>query len=89
VVSVLVEALLLALLGAGLGAWLAYVLFEGDSVSTMSGFSPSKITYALVVTPDLVLLGIGAAGLIGILGGLFPALRAARLPVATAIRATT
>jgi len=87
VVSVLVEALLLALLGAAIGASLAWFFFHGSSVSTMSGTSPSQMTYALVVTPGLIALGIGCACLIGVVGGLFPAIRAARLPVATAMRA--
>jgi putative ABC transport system permease protein len=87
VVSVFVEALLLALVGAAIGALLAWSFFHGNSVSTMSGTSPSQMTYALVVTPRLIALGIGAACLIGVLGGLFPSIRAARLPVATAMRA--
>lgn len=86
VVSVFVEALLLALVGAAIGALLAWTFFNGSSVSTMSGNSPSQMTYALVVTWELIALGIGAACLIGVVGGLFPAIRAARLPVATAMR---
>jgi putative ABC transport system permease protein len=87
VVSVFVEALLLALLGAAIGAWLAWFLFHGSAVSTMTGTSPSQMTYSLVVTPELIGLGIGCACVIGVLGGLFPAVRAARLPVAMAMRA--
>jgi putative ABC transport system permease protein len=87
VVSVFVEALLLALLGAAVGATLAWVFFNGSSISTLSGTSPSQMTYALVVTPGLIVLGVASACLIGVIGGLFPAIRAARLPVATAIRA--
>lgn len=87
VVSVFVEALLLSLVGAAIGAVLAWTFFHGSSVSTTSGTSPSQMTYALVVTPGLIALGIGAACLIGVVGGLFPAIRAARLPVATAMRA--
>lgn len=87
VLSVFVEALLLALLGAAIGAGLAWAFFHGTSVSTMTGTSPSQMTYALVITPGLIALGIGCACLIGVVGGLFPAIRAARLPVATAMRA--
>jgi putative ABC transport system permease protein len=86
VVSVFVEALLLALVGAAIGASLAWFFFNGSSVSTLSGTSPSQLTYALVVSPDLIAIGIGCACAIGVLGGLFPAIRAAKLPVAAAMR---
>jgi putative ABC transport system permease protein len=86
VVSVFVEALLLALVGAVIGASLAWFFFNGSSISTLSGTSPSQLTYALVVSPELIAIGIGCACAIGALGGLFPAIRAARLPVAAAMR---
>jgi putative ABC transport system permease protein len=86
VVSVFVEALLLAVLGGALGASIAWLLFNGHSVDTRLGFS-GQLIFDLAVTPALVLLGIVWAFLIGLIGGLFPAIRAARLPVATALRA--
>jgi putative ABC transport system permease protein len=46
----------------------------------------SQISFSFAVTPALITLGLGAALLMGLLGGLFPAVRAARLPVATALR---
>jgi putative ABC transport system permease protein len=86
VVSVFVEALLLALVGAVIGASLAWFFFNGSSISTLSGTSPSQLTYALVVSPELIAIGVGCACAIGALGGLFPAIRAAKLPVAAAMR---
>jgi putative ABC transport system permease protein len=84
-VSVLVEALVLVAVGAMIGAFLAWFFFNGSSVSTLSGASPSPVTYSLHVTPALITLGIGCAALIGLVGGLIPAIRAATLPVATVI----
>jgi putative ABC transport system permease protein len=86
VVSVFVEALLLALTGAALGAGIAWFFFNGNSVSTVTGNSPSQLTFSLAVTPGLVAVGAGSAIVIGLIGGLFPALRAARRPVAMALR---
>jgi len=87
VVSVFVEALLLALAGALLGAGIAWFFFNGNAVSTTTGSSPSQLTFSLNVTPSLIALGVSCAIVIGFLGGLFPALRAARRPVALALRA--
>jgi putative ABC transport system permease protein len=91
VVSVFVEALLLSLLGGIIGAALAWLLFNGHSVSTSASGGNNAIggqlIFDLAVTPTLVAIGIGGAGLIGFIGGLLPAIRAARLPVATALRA--
>lgn len=87
VVSVFVEALLLAMAGALLGAGIAWFFFNGNAVSTTTGSSPSQMTFSLDVTPSLVALGMSCALVIGFLGGLFPALRAARRPVALALRA--
>jgi putative ABC transport system permease protein len=81
-VSVLAESLLLALSGAMIGALLAWVAFNGD-LHAIGG-----LVFKLAVTPSLVALGIGFAFTLGFLGGLFPAIRAARLPVADALRAT-
>jgi putative ABC transport system permease protein len=86
VVSVFVEALMLALVGAAIGAASAWFFFNGSSVSTLSGTSPSQLTYALHVSPGLIAIGIACACLIGLIGGLFPAIRAARLTVAAAMR---
>jgi putative ABC transport system permease protein len=86
VVSVLAESLLLALAGGVLGAGLAYLAFDGFQTATMNWASFSQVAFAFAVTPKLLVLGIAAALVMGLLGGLFPAVRAARMPVATALR---
>lgn len=85
VASVMAEALILAGAGGTLGAVLAYVLFNGYSVSTL-GSNFTQIAFDFAVTPGLVLLGLVSALVIGFLGGLMPALRAARMPVTSALR---
>jgi putative ABC transport system permease protein len=87
VISVFVEALLLALIGGLIGALIAWVLFNGYSVDSAGGGFGGQLIFELAVTPGLVGLGIIWACVIGAVGGLFPAIRAARLPVATALRA--
>jgi putative ABC transport system permease protein len=84
--SVLIEALLLALIGGIIGASLAWLFFNGHSVSTLGG-AFAQVVFELTVTPTLIATGVVWACVIGLLGGLFPALRAARLPVAEALRA--
>ncbi len=84
--SVMLEALFLSLLGGLIGAAVAWLLFNGHSVSTLGG-AFAQVVFKLTVTPALIVTGILWACIIGILGGLFPALRAARLPVAEALRA--
>jgi putative ABC transport system permease protein len=87
VISVFVEALLLALIGGSIGALIAWLMFNGHSVDTLGGNFGGQLIFDLAVTPALVALGIIWACAIGVIGGLFPAIRAARLPVATALRA--
>lgn len=84
-VSVMVESLVLALAGGVLGALIAYVLFNGFSVSTL-GQNFTQVVFAFKVTPGLVVTGLVIALAIGMVGGLLPAIRAARLPVTTALR---
>jgi putative ABC transport system permease protein len=88
VVSVLVESLTLAIVGALVGAAIAWFFFNGNTVSTISGGAGlSQVAFHLQIGFGLVAVGIAWACAVGILGGLFPALRAARLPVAAALRA--
>ncbi len=87
VVSVFVEALLLAFIGGAIGALAAWVMFNGHSVDTLGGGFGGQLIFDLAVTPSLIAIGIVWACTIGVVGGLFPAIRAARLPVATALRA--
>ncbi len=86
VISVMVEALVLALIGGAIGAGLAYVAFDGFRAATMNWQSFSQVAFAFDVTPGLLGRGIFYAAMIGLLGGLFPAIRAARMPVAAALR---
>jgi len=86
VLSVMIEALLLALVGGGMGGGLAYLAFDGFHTATMNWQSFSQVTFAFDVTPQLLARGITWAAFIGLAGGLFPAVRAARLPIAAALR---
>jgi len=86
IVSVLSEALVLALLGAVLGAGVAWIFFGGNRIA-MEGGNGTAV-FELKITPLLIAIGVGAACAVGALGGLFPALRAARGPVATALRSS-
>lgn len=86
VISVMIESLLLALAGGVIGALLAYVLFNNMAVSTLSA-NFTQIVFQFSVTPALVRNGVFIALVIGMIGGFLPALRAARLPVTTALRA--
>ena len=85
VVSVVLEALLLALLGGVIGAAVAYFGFNGWTVSTLSG-AFSQVAFDFTVTPELLIYGIAWAVGLGLIGGLFPAVRAAHLPITTALR---
>jgi putative ABC transport system permease protein len=84
-VGVMIEALLLSLLGGLIGATLAWLFFNGHTVSTL-GAAFAQVVFQLTVTRTLIITGIVWACVIGLLGGFFPALRAARLPVAEALR---
>ncbi|HUN75589.1 MAG TPA: ABC transporter permease [Steroidobacteraceae bacterium] len=87
VISVMTEALLLSIAGGLMGALCAWIFFDGHVSSMMGGGVQAPITFAMAVTPELVLLGILWACVIGFVGGLFPAIRAAHLPVAQALNA--
>lgn len=85
-VSTIIESTLLALIGGLLGGALAYAVFNGFRVSTFNGNSFSQVVFDFAVTGDLLVQGIVTALIIGLIGGLLPAVRAARLPVAQALR---
>jgi putative ABC transport system permease protein len=85
VVSVLLETKLLAVAGGLLGALVAWLIFNNYTVSTL-GQNFSQVVFAFKVSPALVWSGLKWALAIGFIGGLFPAMRAARLPVTTALR---
>jgi len=84
--STVIESVLLALVGGLLGGLLAYLAFNGFTASTLNGQSFSQVVFDFAVTPELLVQGMKAALIIGIVGGFFPAIRAARLPVAQALR---
>lgn len=86
VVALMIESVLVALVGGGLGAFIAYSAFHNFQAATMNWQSFSQVTFAFAVTPDLLARGIGLAAAIGMVGGVLPALRAARLPIASALR---
>ena len=86
VVSVITEALLLAFLGGALGAAAAYLAFDGFETSTLNYASFSQVSFAFAVTPALIAGGIGYALLLGFVGGIFPAIHAARRPIIEGLR---
>jgi len=85
-ISTVIESTLLALVGGLIGGGVAFLVFNGFRVSTLNGASFSQVVFDFAVTPDLLLQGLIAALIIGFVGGFFPAIRAARLPVAQALR---
>jgi putative ABC transport system permease protein len=87
VVSVMIEALVLALIGGAVGGALAYVYCDGATLSTLNFSTFSQVAFAFRVTPALLAQGLVWALVIGVAGGLLPAIRAARLPVTLALRA--
>jgi putative ABC transport system permease protein len=86
IVAIMIESLVLAMIGGLVGAVAAYMVFNGFQTTTMNWQSFSQVTFAFQVTPELILRGITWACFIGLVGGLFPAIRAARLPIAAALR---
>ncbi|MCE4554871.1 ABC transporter permease [Roseateles cellulosilyticus] len=86
VIAVMLETTLLALVGGVIGGGLAYLVFNGFEASTMAAGSVGKLSFNLAVSPQLLWEGIKWALAIGFVGGLFPAVRAASLPVTTALR---
>jgi putative ABC transport system permease protein len=85
-VSVLAESLVLGLIGGVLGGVAAYLFFNGYQTSTMNFQTFSQVAFAFLVTPQLLAMGLFYALVMGLIGGLLPAIRAARLPIASALR---
>jgi putative ABC transport system permease protein len=86
VVSVLTESLALAAIGGALGGVAAYLAFNGYQTSTMNFSTFSQVAFAFQVSPQLLVTGLIYALIMGLVGGLFPAVRAARLPIPSALR---
>ena len=86
VVSVLAESMVLGAIGGAIGGAAAYFGFNGVQTSTINFQTFSQVAFAFRVTPELLVMGLIYALLMGLLGGLLPALRAARLPIPSALR---
>ena len=86
VISILLESLALALVGGLIGGGAAYLAFNDYRAATLNWQSFSQVAFAFAVTPALLLQGALYAAGIGFFGGLFPAIRAARLPIAAGLR---
>ena len=86
VFSVLSEAVLLSLVGGLIGGAIAWAAFDGYQTSTMNFQSFSQVAFAFAVTPKLLGTALVYALIMGLVGGMLPAIRAARLPVVMALR---
>jgi putative ABC transport system permease protein len=85
-VSVLAESLVLGAIGGVIGGTAAYLAFNGYQTSTMNFQTFSQVAFAFAVTPLLLAQGLTYALVMGLIGGLLPAIRAARLPISSALR---
>lgn len=85
-ISVLAESLALAAIGGLVGGLTAYFAFNGYQTSTMNFQTFSQVAFAFAVTRSLLVQGLSYALVMGLIGGLMPAIKAARLPIATALR---
>jgi len=85
-ISVIIEALLLGLIGGCLGAAVAFFAFDGLQTSTINYQSFTQVSFAFRVTAALILTGTAYALLLALLGGLFPAIHAARRPIIEGLR---
>jgi putative ABC transport system permease protein len=86
VVALMLESVLIALIGGSAGGLLAYAAFDNFHAATMNWQSFSQVAFAFAVTPQLLVQGVVWATLIGLIGGLLPAIRAVRMPIAAALR---
>ena len=84
--SVMGESIFLAVCGGVIGGALAFLIFNGYQTSTMNWQTFSQVAFAFAVTPALLVQGILYSLAMGLIGGIFPAFRAARLPISQALR---
>jgi putative ABC transport system permease protein len=80
----LIESLVLAVIGGAVGAVATYLIFDGFSASTL-GASFTQVVFNFALTPALIAQGIILALVVGLIGGLFPAIRAARMPIVSGL----
>lgn len=85
-VSVLIESMLLAVIGGTIGALGAWLAFDGFRAATLNWQTFSQVAFSFDVNAALLIRGIVTAAFIGLIGGLLPAIRAARMPVAVSLR---
>jgi putative ABC transport system permease protein len=88
VISVLVESIVLCVIGALIGGCIAWAVFNGYTASTMNGFSQTRVAFTFSVDAGLLVQAVLVACAVGFLGGLWPAIRAARVPIIEALRET-
>jgi putative ABC transport system permease protein len=84
--SVLIESIFIALAGGAIGAAIAYLAFDGLTTATINFQTFSQVAFSFAVTPALLMQAILWSTFLGLFGGLFPAIRAARLPIAAGLR---
>lgn len=89
--SFIIEGAILAAIGGAIGCLISYGLqslsvFLGWQFGTMSFNTFSEVVFQFRITPRLVIEGMFFAIIVGVLGSLFPAIRAARLPVIAALK---
>ena len=86
--TVLMEALILALIGGAFGGLCTFAMLNGYSVSTVGG-TYTQVSFAFMVTGELLILGIGIALCLGLIGGLPPAFSAVRMSIVDGLKGTT
>ncbi len=87
-VSVMTESMLLALIGGTAGAAIAYFAFDGLQTSTLNFSSFTQVSFAFSVTPALAASAVAYALILGLAGGLLPAIHAVRQPIIEGLRAS-
>ena len=85
-VSVVIESAVLAVIGGLVGGGVAWLFLNGFTVSTLNNASFSQVVFDFAVSGELIAQGLIAAVIIGLAGGLFPAIKAVRVPVSVALR---